>query len=125
MHRNSFINAPLILNQAYQTLKYPDIFIVGQLSGVEGYVESAASGIVAAINMDLYLQGRDLHFLSRKTVMGSMAYYITHANPKGFEPMNANFGIIEDIPFKHKKKERKKIYAEIALKQMSEEKELI
>ena len=125
MHRNSFINAPLIINQAYQTKKYPNIFFAGQLSGVEGYVESAASGIVAAINMDRYLQGKELHFFSRKTVMGAMAYYITHANPNGFEPMNANFGIMEDIPFKHKKKERKSIYAQIALEEMQKEKELI
>ena len=125
MHRNSYIDAPVILNETYQTKKYPNIFFAGQLSGVEGYVESAASGIVAAINMDRYLQGKKLHSFSRKTAMGSMAYYITHANPEGFEPMNANFGIMEDITIPHKKKERKALYAKIALEEMEKEKELI
>lgn len=121
MHRNSFINAPRILNPSYQTKKYPNIFFAGQLSGVEGYVESAASGIVSAINMDRYLQGKPLHEFSRKTAIGSMAYYICNANPNGFEPMNANFGIMADLEFKHKKKERKALYGKVALEQMEKE----
>lgn len=118
MHRNSFINAPKILNETYQTKKYPNIFIAGQLSGVEGYVESAASGIVAAINMYRYLSGKELYKFSRKTVIGSQAFYITHANPNGFEPMNANFGIMEDLDFKHSKKDRKRLYGERALEEI-------
>lgn len=125
MHRNSFINAPKILNETYQTKKYPNIFIAGQLSGVEGYVESAASGIIAGINMDRYLKGKELISFSRKTAMGSEAYYITHASPDGFEPMNANFGIMEDIPFKHSKKERKSLYAKIALEAILEERKKV
>lgn len=121
MHRNSFINAPKLLNPTYQTKKYPNIFFAGQLSGVEGYVESAASGIVAAINMDLYLQGKELFEFSRKTSIGAMAYYICNANPNGFEPMNANFGIMADIEFKHKKKERKALYGKIAIEEMEKE----
>ncbi len=125
MHRNSFINAPRLLNATYQTKAYPNLFFAGQLSGVEGYVESAASGIVAAINMDRFLRGLKLHEFSRKTVMGSMAYYITHANPDGFEPMNANFGIMEDLTIPHKKKERKSLYGTVALAEMEKEKEMI
>lgn len=125
MHRNSFINAPRILNATYQTKEYPNVFIVGQLSGVEGYVESAASGLVGAINMDRYLRNLPLHEFSRKTAMGSMAYYITHANPDGFEPMNANFGIMEDITIPHKKKERKALYGKIALEEIEKEREII
>lgn len=125
MHRNSFINAPRILNATYQTKEYPNVFIVGQLSGVEGYVESAASGLVGAINMDRYLRNLPLHEFSRKTAMGSMAYYITHANPDGFEPMNANFGIMEDITTPHKKKERKALYGKIALEEIEKEREII
>ena len=121
MHRNSFINAPRILNPTYQTKKYPNIFIAGQLSGVEGYVESAASGIVAGINMDRYLKEKPLHEFSRKTAIGAMAYYICNANPNGFEPMNANFGIMADLDFKHKKKERKALYGKVALEQMEKE----
>ncbi len=118
MHRNSFINAPKILNETYQTKKFPNIFFAGQLSGVEGYVESAASGIVAGINMYRYLTGKELYKFSRKTVIGSQSYYITHANPNGFEPMNANFGIMEDLDFKHSKKDRKRLYGERALEEI-------
>ena len=118
MHRNSFINAPLILNETYQTKKYPNIFFAGQLSGVEGYVESAASGIVAGINMYRHLIGKELYKFSRKTVIGSQAYYITHASTEAFEPMNANFGIMEDLDFKHSKKDRKRLYGERALEEI-------
>ena len=84
-----------------------------------------STGLFAAINMDRYLSGKELHIFSRKTVIGSMAYYITHANPNGFEPMNANFGIMEDIDFPHKKKERKALYGKIALEEIKKEKEMI
>lgn len=123
MHRNSYINAPKILNPTYQTKKYPNIFISGQVSGVEGYVESAASGIVAAINMDRYLKNKELYEFSTKTVMGSMAHYICASSPNGFQPMNANFGIMADITFPHKKKERKSLYAKIALEEIKKAKE--
>lgn len=123
MHRNSFINAPKILKPTYQTKKFPNIFFAGQLSGVEGYVESAASGIVAAINMDRYLSGKEGYVFSSKTVMGSMANYICNASPNGFQPMNANFGIMADIEFKHKKKDRKSLYASIALEEIKKARE--
>ena len=118
MHKNTYINAPKILNPTYQTKKYPNIFFAGQLSGVEGYVESAASGIYAAINMDLYLKGKELYVLPKETVMGSMSHYICEANPEGFQPMNANFGIMPELGFKHGKKERKALYAKRALETM-------
>lgn len=123
MHRNSYINAPKILNPTYQTKKYPNVFIAGQVSGVEGYVESAASGIVAAVNMDRYLSDKELYAFSTKTVMGSMASYICNASANGFQPMNANFGIMADITFPHKKKERKSLYAKIALEEIKKAKE--
>lgn len=123
MHRNSYINAPKILNPTMQTKEYPNLFFAGQLSGVEGYVESAASGILAAINMDRYLNNKELYNFSRKTVMGSMANYICNASPDGFQPMNANFGIMEDLDFKHKKSERKSLYAKRALEEIKLAKE--
>lgn len=123
MHRNSYINAPKILNPTMQTKKYKNIFFAGQLSGVEGYVESAASGILAAINMDRYLKNKELYNFSRKTVIGSMSNYICNANPNGFQPMNANFGIMEDLDFKHNKKERKSLYAKRALEEIKKAKE--
>lgn len=118
MHKNTYINAPKILNPTYQTKQYPNIFFAGQISGVEGYVESAASGIYAAINMDLYLKGKELYILPSSTVMGSMSQYICNASPLGFQPMNANFGIMEELGFKHSKKERKLLYAKRALETM-------
>ena len=118
MHKNTYINAPKILNPTYQTKQYPNIFFAGQISGVEGYVESAASGIYAAINMDLYLKGKELYILPSSTVMGSMSQYICNASPLGFQPMNANFGIMEELGFKHSKKERKLLYAKKALETM-------
>lgn len=121
MHKNTYINAPKILNPTYQTKQYPNLFFAGQISGVEGYVESAASGICAAVNMDRYLQNKPLHVFSPETVMGSMAHYICNASEHGFQPMNANFGIMPELGFPHKKKERKLLYAERALKTMERE----
>ena len=122
MHKNTYINAPKILNPTFQTKKYPNLFFAGQISGVEGYVESAASGIYAAINMDRFLKGKDLVVFPSTTVMGSMANYICNASPEGFQPMNANFGIMEDLNIPHKKKDRKALYAKRALETMAEEK---
>ncbi len=121
MHKNTYINAPVILNPTYQTKKYPNIFFAGQISGVEGYVESAASGIYAAINMDRYLRGKDLHVFPQSTIIGSMSLYICNANKEGFQPMNANFGIVAPLEENHNKKSRKAMYAERALKVMEME----
>ena len=121
MHKNTYINAPKILNPTFQTKLYPNLFFAGQVSGVEGYVESAASGIYAAINMDRYLSGKELVTFPASTVMGSMAQYICNASPDGFQPMNANFGIMEDLNFPHKKKDRKMLYAKRALEIMEQE----
>ena len=94
MHRNTFIKSPLVLNAHYQHKELPHIFFAGQVSGVEGYVESAGSGLVAALNMVQYLENKPLHTLSRETMLGSMAHYISHAHPANFQPMNANFGLV-------------------------------
>ena len=121
MHKNTYINAPKILNSTFQTQKYPNIFFAGQISGVEGYVESAASGILAAINMDRHLRGLTLIDLPPTTIMGSLAHYICKANADNFQPMNANFGIVPPLDFPHKKKERKELYAKRALEVMAKE----
>ncbi|MEG0327913.1 MAG: methylenetetrahydrofolate--tRNA-(uracil(54)-C(5))-methyltransferase (FADH(2)-oxidizing) TrmFO [Erysipelothrix sp.] len=94
MHRNTFIKSPLILNRHYQTQKNSNLFFAGQISGVEGYVESAASGLFAALNMIQHLEEKPLIELSSETMMGSMANYVANANPHQFQPMNANFGLI-------------------------------
>ena len=107
MHRNSFINSPVLLRPTYQFKTREDLFFAGQLTGVEGYVESAASGMVAGINMAKYMLGEELIEFPRETAMGSMAYYITHTSQDGFQPMNANFGLFLDLPGRVKKKEKK------------------
>lgn len=96
MHRNTFIKSPLVLNKHYQMINHPHIFFAGQVSGVEGYVESAGSGLLAALNMVEYLEGRKLHNLTQETILGSMAHYISSATPSQFQPMNANFGLVSN-----------------------------
>ncbi len=94
MHRNTFINSPKSLNANYQVKQFPNLFFAGQITGVEGYIESSASGLYAAISMAQYLNGEDLPKLSSETIMGSMASYVASANPSNFQPMNANFGLV-------------------------------
>ncbi len=120
MHRNSFINSPSLLKQTYQMKSREDLFFAGQITGVEGYVESAASGLVAGLNMAKLMLEEPLIEFSQQTAMGSMAYYITHASKDGFQPMNANFGIFEDLGYRIKKKEKKAAYAARAIEKMKE-----
>ena len=95
MHRNSYINSPKHLNAHYQFKNYPNLFIAGQISGVEGYVESMASGLYAALSMAQYLQKGTVKELGRDTVIGSMAVYVSNPTITKLVPMNANFGIME------------------------------
>ena len=120
MHRNTFINAPSTINEYYQTKKREDLFIAGQLSGVEGYVESTASGLVAGINMARYLNNLPLISFPKTTSIGSQAYYISHVSEKDFEPMNTNFGIFPQLDIVTKKADRKMAYVERALKDLKE-----
>lgn len=120
MHRNTFINAPSTINEYYQTKKREDLFIVGQLSGVEGYVESTASGLVAGINMARYLNNLPLISFPKTTSIGSQAYYISHVSENDFEPMNTNFGIFPQLDIVTKKADRKMAYVERALKDLKE-----
>lgn len=123
MHRNSYISSPVVLKETYQSRKREDLFFAGQLTGVEGYVESCASGLIAGINMALYLQGKEPVCFGNTCVMGSQAYYITHCDPKHFQPMNANFGIMY-LKEKCKKKERKEKMAVQALNRIREIEEM-
>lgn len=116
MHRNTFINSPNLLKATYQYKDKDDLFFAGQMTGVEGYVESAAAGLIAGINAARLLQGKEPVVLPHETMMGSMANYITTTNPKHFQPMNANFGLIKPLENKIKnKKERNDAYAKRAL----------
>ena len=94
MHRNTYLKSPVLLYPTYQSKSNPDWFFAGQMTGVEGYVESCASGCLAAINLAHYLlEGKTL-MLDSTTMIGAMANYIATANPASFQPMNANFGIM-------------------------------
>ncbi len=120
MHRNTFINAPNTINSFYQSKKREDLFFAGQLSGVEGYVESISSGLVAAINMSKLIKGEEMVQFPIETAIGSQAYYIANCPIEEFQPMNTNFGIFPDLGFKHKKNMRKQLYVERALEKLKE-----
>lgn len=110
MHRNSYLPAKEVLTETYQSRLRPDLFFAGQLTGVEGYVESAASGLAAGINMARILEGEEPIRFGRTTALGAQAYYIANCDPKNLQPMNANFGIMvleENCP----KRERKERFA--------------
>ncbi len=116
MHRNTFINSPEVLSHSFQCKDVQRIFIAGQLTGVEGYVESAASGLLAGVNAARFLHGQEPLVLPLETMLGSLAHYIATADPKHFQPMNANFGILPTLdPPVRGKKERKLAYAQRAL----------
>ena len=124
MHRNTYLESPKILNNCYQTTAFPKIFFAGQISGVEGYVESAASGLYAAIQMNQILKDNELKPLPKETMMGAMANYISTTNPS-FVPMNANLGLFPQLEFKHSKKLRKAYYAKRSLDALKAYKETL
>ncbi|PFH89416.1 FADH(2)-oxidizing methylenetetrahydrofolate--tRNA-(uracil(54)-C(5))-methyltransferase TrmFO [Bacillus sp. AFS088145] len=116
MHRNTFINSPNLLEATYRFKGREDLFFAGQMTGVEGYVESAASGLVAGINAARYVMERELVVFPAETAIGSMANYITTTSAKHFQPMNANFGLFPKLDVKIKRKqERYEAYANRAL----------
>ncbi|WP_261807144.1 methylenetetrahydrofolate--tRNA-(uracil(54)-C(5))-methyltransferase (FADH(2)-oxidizing) TrmFO [Lapidilactobacillus luobeiensis] len=116
MHQNTFMNSPEVLEPTYRSRKREDLFFAGQMTGVEGYVESAASGLLAGLNAGRLIRGETLIIADPATSLGSMAHYITHANSRHFQPMNANFGIFPELGSKIRdKKLRKEALAERAL----------
>ncbi|WP_313630168.1 FADH(2)-oxidizing methylenetetrahydrofolate--tRNA-(uracil(54)-C(5))-methyltransferase TrmFO [Enterococcus devriesei] len=121
MHRNSFMNSPELLRPTYQSKQREDLFFAGQMTGVEGYVESAGSGLVAGLNAARLAKDEELIEFPRETAIGSMAYYITHAEGKHFQPMNANFGLFPSLPERIRdKKLRYETLAERALNSLAE-----
>ncbi|MDN4594473.1 FADH(2)-oxidizing methylenetetrahydrofolate--tRNA-(uracil(54)-C(5))-methyltransferase TrmFO [Polycladomyces subterraneus] len=119
MHRNTFINSPKVLKPTYQFKNRDDLFFAGQMTGVEGYVESAASGLIAGINAARLAMGQDPVVFPHETAIGSLAHYITTADPDNFQPMNANFGLLPPLPQRiRSKKERNLKIAERALESL-------
>jgi methylenetetrahydrofolate--tRNA-(uracil-5-)-methyltransferase len=94
VHRNTFLNAPRVLERTLQLRKAPNVFVAGQLVGTEGYVEAAMGGLLAGINAERLLKGKPLLVPPRETMMGALINYLVTANPRHFQPMNANFGLL-------------------------------
>lgn len=125
MHRNTFINSPKAMAKTYQLKARPTLFFAGQMTGVEGYVESAGSGLIAGINAARLAQQQDLCIFPSETALGSMARYITETDAKHFQPMNVNFGLFPPLGEKIKsKQERGEKHAERALATLKQFKEL-
>ncbi|EHJ52677.1 methylenetetrahydrofolate--tRNA-(uracil(54)-C(5))-methyltransferase (FADH(2)-oxidizing) TrmFO [Streptococcus macacae] len=120
MHRNSYMDSPNLLTQTFQSKRQSNLFFAGQMTGVEGYVESAASGLIAGINAVRYLKGEKAVVFPQTTAIGSLPYYITHTNSKHFQPMNINFGIIAELkgPRIRDKKERYTAISKRALRDL-------
>ncbi|MTI94445.1 MAG: methylenetetrahydrofolate--tRNA-(uracil(54)-C(5))-methyltransferase (FADH(2)-oxidizing) TrmFO [Firmicutes bacterium] len=110
MHRNSYVNAPKVLAKNYELRRHPGLYIAGQLSGVEGYVESVSSGLVAALDLAAKINGRSEINLPPETLVGSLTQFITTVN-KNFQPMNANFGLLPPVDKRGGKRERRKAAA--------------
>ena len=123
MHRNTYINAPLHLNADLSVKKKSIIYLAGQITGVEGYVESTAMGLLAGINAARRISGEEAIFPPRACAHGSLIAYITTSNPAAFQPSNINFGLIAEVshtPGMKDKKLRREIAAAVALKEWAE-----
>jgi methylenetetrahydrofolate--tRNA-(uracil-5-)-methyltransferase len=97
VHRNTYINGPTVLRETWQTRMRPDLFFAGQISGVEGYVESAASGLIAGRNAAALWRGEDARVPPRETAIGALAFYVSHADPRNYQPTNITFGIMQPL----------------------------
>ena len=112
VHRNTYINGPRVLRETWQTRMRSDLLFAGQISGVEGYVESAASGLIAGRTAAALVRGEEPRVPPRTTAIGALAYYVSHADPHGYQPTNITFGIMPPPDADHqgrrlKKEERK------------------
>ena len=122
MHRNTFINSPKLLDKYYRMRKHPKVYFAGQITGVEGYVESASSGIMAGYNLACELLGHPMPEYDNKTVTGALATYISNDSVTDFQPMNANFGIVASLDMKIRKKQER--YAKVAERALEEIKKI-
>jgi methylenetetrahydrofolate--tRNA-(uracil-5-)-methyltransferase len=122
MHRNTFLNSPKLINYDYQMKTVPGLYFVGQMTGVEGYVESASSGFVAAVSLARRLRGEEPVDFTEKTAIGSLGHYVSGYIGDDFQPMNVTFGIMENIPERIRKKTLR--YAKIAERSLEMIKEI-
>jgi methylenetetrahydrofolate--tRNA-(uracil-5-)-methyltransferase len=119
VHRNTYINAPTALAETWQLRNRPAILFAGQISGVEGYVESAASGLIAGTNAARLARGQIAVAPPRTTAIGALGYYVSHANPANYQPTNVTFGVMPALDrTPSKRAERKAALAERALRDL-------
>jgi methylenetetrahydrofolate--tRNA-(uracil-5-)-methyltransferase len=119
VHRNTYVNGPTILAETWQVRRRPTLFFAGQMSGVEGYVESAASGLIAGMNAAALAKGERVSAPPRTTAIGALSYYASHADPAHYEPSNITFGIIAPLAgASRRKKARNLAIAERALAEL-------
>ncbi len=118
MHRNTFIDSPKMLNADYSFRNREGLYFAGQITGVEGYMESASSGILAGINAARYIKGKKPLILKNTTMMGALAEYISSSPSKDFQPMGANFGILPPLP--EKIRDKRERYAALANRGLDE-----
>ena len=125
MHRNSYINSPVLLEPTLQYRKNKNLFFAGQLTGVEGYLESASMGLLAGINAAKLIQGKPCITFSKQTAIGGLSQYVSTGPNDHFQPMNINFGIMEPLGIKKrmKKKEKNALLAQRALVEIDAMKE--
>ncbi len=121
IHRNTFINSPKIINEALQTRANPKLFFAGQITGVEGYVESVGTGWLAGLNAVRLLRSENLITAPTSSAIGALCRYVSNVETKNFQPVNITFGLLEPLPQelrkKHRnKRERHQIQVELALK---------
>jgi methylenetetrahydrofolate--tRNA-(uracil-5-)-methyltransferase len=121
VHRNTYVNAPTVLTETWQLRRHAGLFFAGQMSGVEGYVESAASGLMAGRNAAALALGEEPSVPPRTTAIGALAYYASHADPKHYVPSNIAFGLIPPLERRVKsKQDRNTALSERALKDLAE-----
>jgi methylenetetrahydrofolate--tRNA-(uracil-5-)-methyltransferase len=121
VHRNTYINGPSVLRETWQTKMRDDLFFAGQISGVEGYVESAASGLVAGRNAASLARGKTPRVLPRTTAIGALAYYVSHADPDNYQPTNITFGIMAPLDTAvRRKQDRRVAIAERSLRELAD-----
>ncbi|NTU62757.1 MAG: methylenetetrahydrofolate--tRNA-(uracil(54)-C(5))-methyltransferase (FADH(2)-oxidizing) TrmFO, partial [Chloroflexi bacterium] len=121
LHRNTFINSPLLLEPTMQFRTRADLFFAGQITGVEGYIGNAASGLVAGLNVARLLRGEELIQFPATTMLGALCHYVTHADPKDFQPMKANYGILPPLENSPRgKRDRYRAFSQRALRDLLE-----
>jgi methylenetetrahydrofolate--tRNA-(uracil-5-)-methyltransferase len=121
IHRNTYINGPALLQETLQMKAHPRVLFAGQICGVEGYVESIATGLMAGLNAAALVRGGELVPPPRASAFGSLTHYVTHADPKNFQPANITFDLLPALEKKIRdRKERHRTQCELALKQFDE-----